>query len=132
KVNICNSTKYEIKLLPYQYGIIDSSKIKNIQTESCNEIEYLTQRGKAKIPIYFFDYFRNVDSIIVIWNNQYEVVHMINDSFISGNKYIAFLDEKNLGNGKAYQKIKLKETKHTIVWDVVYTFTEEDYNFAKD
>lgn len=134
-VTLNNRTPYTIKLFPYKGHNLDTNKVKIINPQSSLKIESLSELGKSKKPIYFFDYFRNIDSIQVIWNDSFLVTHMISDTFYSNNKFIQFSilgQNRNLGSGSNYLENKVKESKHSITWDVVYTFSEADYNFAKD
>lgn len=132
EVYLQNNSSHEVLLRPYQSGAIDNARIVSLQPGNKFRIENTYQRGKTKVPIYFFDYFRGIDSIQVIWDNTYSVTHMISDSFTSVVKYIAFGNVRNLGNGIAYPSEIRHESKRSITWELNYSFTEQDYEYAKN
>jgi len=112
-------------------GIEDTSKLIHLASNTENQIELNRTRGKSTAPLVFFDYFKNVDSVIITWDNLYPVTHMISDNFISSNKNIAVLAQRNIGYRKSYSESVLSENKQSISWNVVYNFNEQDYLDAK-
>mgnify|MGYP003617035450 CR=1 FL=1 len=130
-VNIENNTNHIIKLIPYKNGVVDSLKIKAIPNYSSIQIERNNQRGKTEVPVVFWDYFKNLDSIVIIWDNTYSVTHMLSDTFFSAKKYIQFDEIRNIGLNSSYTNTSSNESKIGITWHVNYTFTEQDYLDAK-
>jgi len=127
-----NLTQHHINIIPYTNGMIDSNRIFSLSYAQEKSIESHTDMGISSGPIYFGDYFYGVDSIIVIWDNTYPVTHMISDSFISNNKYIPAFHNRNIGYLGKYEIRKVKESKHNIIWTATYSFTEADYEYAKE
>lgn len=130
-ININNSTNHFVKLIPFRNGSVDSSKIRDIPSNASIEIENRFLKGKTKQPVVLWDYFENLDSIIVFWDNIYPVTHMLSDTFYSTNKYIQFNDNRNIGLSDSYSTTSSEETKISINWQVTYSFTEQDYQYAQ-
>lgn len=131
-VILFNNTEHQISITSFRNGVANNSSLIHLPNYGNYTIESGSSLGKTKGPVYFFDYFQNVDSVVVMWDNTYPITHMISDSFISTDKYIPFGNSRNLGNGNAYTNELTEETKYTIAWTVKYTFTEQDYLDAKE
>ncbi len=127
-----NLTTHSVLITPYKAGAIDSTKLFSLSPGQNKSIGSDEGMGKTIGPVYFGDYFRNLDSIVVLWDNTYRVTHMISDSFVSTGKYISILNERNIAKLSKYKSAKVKETKHFVEWTATYSFTEADYEFAKD
>jgi hypothetical protein len=132
KVSIFNSTLHKVTLAPYINGIVDSSKYKILQPNESFSVETNYQRGKTKIPVVFWNYFKNLDSLVVIWDETYHMTHMLSDTFYSSNNFIQFAENRNIGLSTSYVNSIKSESKHSIEWSVINTLTEQDYLDAKN
>ncbi len=89
-------------------------------------------RGKQDIPTLFFPNFG--DSMVVIFNMQDTVVHIGDTNNYVGNtiKLIDMTSNRCLIGGANYDIVLRKKRRLSHYFDVIYTFTEDDYNFAKE
>lgn len=67
----------------------------------------------------------------VIFNDTHLVYHYLNYLIDSTSKHYFYSSNRNLLNPNSYQFEKIR-SKNTRTNNHVYTFTEEDYNFAKE
>lgn len=132
QVSIFNSTVHNVTLTPYINGIVDSSKFKILQPNETFSVETSYQRGKTKIPVVFWNYFKNLDSLVVGWDETYYMTHMLSDTFYSSNNFIQFAENRNIGLATSYVNSVKSESKHSIEWAVINTLTEQDYLDAKN
>lgn len=131
-VIISNATIHKVTLVPYLNGFVDSSKYKILQAKSSISIENNFQKGKTKIPVVFWDYFKNLDSLVVIWDDIYSMTHMLSDTFTSSNNHLQGYESRNIGLSTSYVNSVKTESKHSIEWAVINTLAEQDYLDAKN
>ena len=129
---IINKSSVDISILPYKFGKVDSPNILNLEKDADTIIENNVYGGKSSYPTYMVEYFSYVDSILVIWNNEYEVLHIAdNDSYTGERKTIDTNSTRCVGAVQHYELSK-EEKKRSVLFSLKYTFTESDYEFAKD
>jgi len=122
-----NSTNHTIIIIPFFNGVEIGSKKKMLPPNSVIELEYRFTRGINNVPAIFFDYFKNVDSLHVMFDNQYQITHLLLSTFTSGLKNYASSSTRNLGNVYSYAKEKTEDKKNSRTWEVKYIFTNQDY-----
>lgn len=131
-VKIKNNTLHKIDFKPYISGNLDSAKFFSLSPGSEITIENQNTWGKANEPIAFGEYYYGLDSVVVTWNDVYDVVYLGND-YVTGSKKIEYNDSiNNFFHIKGYEKKHIKNHKKFSIWDLVFYFTEADYEFAKD
>lgn len=122
-VSIVNATQHKVVLIPYTNGFIDSSKYKVLQSNEILSIETNNQKGKTKIPVVFWNYFKNLDSLVVIWDDIYRMTHMLSDTFTSSSNHLQGYESRNIGLSTSYVNSVKSESKHSIEWAVINTLT---------
>ncbi len=128
-----NSTNHNITIKPFYKGISQEDKFLYLnRTGTKVKIEHYSHRGILYDPIFFGDYFTNVDSIQLWWNDSFYITYMISGSYQSSKKFIEYGGERSLTHPDLYQKKLMKDKRKRRVWEMISYFTEEDYNFAKD
>lgn len=128
-----NDTEYGISFVPFQNGIVDSIRLKNLLPHAKAEIQSNTSRGKATSPSYVAEYFKDLDSVWVVWEKTYKVTHMLSGDYSSSGKYISFFDTaKNIGYIREYEKNLRHDGKHSTIYELTRHFKQEDFEFAKE
>ncbi len=127
-----NKSSADITLLLYKEGIVDSSSIVHLNTGE-SKIHYSeSHRGKLKKPILFFSGIRS-DSILIVLNNIYEVLQVLDTNLYQGTRRVVDTSSnRTLRRERNYDIVLRKKRRLSHYFDVIYTFTEEDYNFAKE
>ena len=126
-LSLSNTTTHKVTLIPYYNGVVDSSRYKSLLPYDQILIENNFQKGKTKIPVIFWDYFKQLDSLTVIWDDTFNMTHMLSDTFHSSTNFIQFAENRNIGLSASYIQSIKSESKISIEWSVIYNFTEQDY-----
>ncbi len=131
-VYIKNSTAVSIKIYPSINGYTDYGNIIELAIGENKEIASGEDKGIVSHGGFDSKYFSGADYLLVVFGDKDSVQHLIylNDSLI--NKYIKYDNARNLLNMTSYSyKFNDKnKSKRNALYE--YTFTEEDYNFAKE
>lgn len=131
-VIITNPTSHDLKMVPYSLGIVVSDKITILKTGESIEIEQIVSRGKTREPLYFDPWFKSLDSIQIIWDDDYMVTHLMDYYEIDDStKIVTGYNIRNIARTQDYERVK-SERRNAVNWQLKYTFTESDYEFAKE
>lgn len=127
--------KCSVPITVYSYKVdINSEQWHEITipAHSSNIYAEHSGRGKQNKPVLFFPKFG--DSMVVIFNLQDTVVHVGDTNNYVGNsiKTIDKSSNRCLIGGANYDIVLRKKRRLSHYFDIIYTFTEEDYNFAKE
>lgn len=97
-----------------------------------NMIVIIRNRGKVNRAGFSSKYFGSPnDSILVIFNDLYYVSHYANQPNNLSTKYLLFSSNRNIGNPLSYDYEYWDIDKYARRTKYTYTFTEDDYDFAK-
>lgn len=127
---IYNSTNHTIMIIPFSNGVEKEESKKLLGPNSVIELEYRMVRGINNTPSILFDYFRNVDSLHVIFDNQYQVTHLLLGTSTSTRRNYTLGSNRNLGNRDSYILEKKEDNKYSRTWELQYQVTEQDYLYA--
>lgn len=134
KASLENASTVPIVIMPYKDGkVLSSDTIKLLSGESF-QIAHGSHRGKIKTPFFITNVLAigENDSIVVCFDNQFYVSHYVLSPDSLFNKFYLFESDRNIINTKNYNFIIEKERRLSVYTNHIYTFTEEDYNFAKE
>lgn len=130
---LINESTVPITIIPYQDGYAIEEEKKIISSGERIQVFKDSPWGKTLRPnwgtiINFYD------SVIVIFKDsfQYPVRHLVYNDTISCHKCVPYGDPRNLAQEENYKKVIEKEHRNYMRGYYEYTFTEEDYNFAKE
>lgn len=130
---LINNTTLIVEILPYKSGFVKAIDTIRIYPGDTIQIGDGYEYDDIKYPHFFSEALaiEKNDSIEVIFNDTYSVLHYVDTSEISvANKYYLFEDERNIINRNNYKFIMIRDGETTNLH--FYTFTESDYEFAKD
>lgn len=131
-VKMKNNTVHKIELKPYIGGEIDLNKAFTLNPNSEKIIESQSEWGKVKIPFAFGEYFVYIDSVVVVWNDEYKVVYL-GDDYLTDSKKINYNDSlSNFFLLNSYEEVLVENHKEYSIWDLNFHFTESDYEYAKE
>jgi len=132
---ICNRSNHLVKISYYKGGIIiNDLTIDSISISSCNLVYESNGFGKGNAPNYLNNTI-NLDSAIVLFENNIYAVHYGYNTIGSNAKAIAFGNPRNIFGGSAkggWETSVVSETKNHIETELKYAFTEQDYLDAKN
>lgn len=128
-----NSTQHSIKILSYTSGVVlpkDTIKLVNGQEL---EIANGYDQGIGTSPGFYTQYFvgEPKDSVLVVFDNTYSIVHYRQAPEFKSNKYYLQISNRNLMNLDSYSFTSTRITKRSQENVHIYTFTEQDYLDAK-
>lgn len=125
---IDNKSSVDVNMLSYTNGLMVNATTINAKTSVLYSSD--NNRGKGQPRLFFPEF--GVDSILIIFNGQYEVLHMLNDTFYTGSrKTLDSNSDRSFCQIKSYDITTKKKTRNRIEYEIRYTFTEADYEFAK-
>ncbi len=127
---VYNQIDYPITILFYNNGVVANKDTVHIAPKDSFKMGSEADLGERTTPGFYSDY--NCDSAIVIFDNKYQVVHYVNDTVDLADKHYLFESTRNLGNPLSYEFSRIKSKKGYYTNMHKYTFTEADYEFAKD
>ncbi len=130
-LKLTNSTGHSIQMVPYKNGTVFTSNVKALSPNSTIELEHNFTRGINEEPVIFNTYVTEVDSIQVIWDSKDTITHLHLASDLSSTNHYPISSNRNLFKQGSYKTDITGDTKHSRTWEVVYTFTEQDYLDAK-
>ncbi len=138
-----NQTSTIVSIQFFEEGqIVDSVQIQPTE-KLLYAREVFAGTGKLSPPDVTKEYFsghkygvwpRRSDSLVVIFNHRYRVTHYY-DSILPANtptKFYGYNHERNIPNQKNFEMVVKKASKQTVSYLFTYTFTEDDYRFAKE
>src|SRR5690606_27158693 len=69
EVKLNNATQHRVLIKPFRYSVIDSSKVIELNYGDEEVIERTNSRGKSSKPVFGRNYFINVDSVQIWWDD---------------------------------------------------------------
>ncbi len=127
-----NNSGSTIRLIPYLNNepIIENVIIlgNNSQTEIANG----SDRGKVNHAGFDSKYLSGMDSIIAIYNDSLTVVHYRTNPVMPSAKSILNENSRNIFNYLNYDYTFSDKSNSLRIANYIFTFTEADYEFAKD
>jgi hypothetical protein len=125
---VTNSSGHQIRIIGFTHGLTLRGDTLDLNIGEKKKLGSNTQRGKNAIG-FGSNYFSTVDSVIVTFDNQYQVVHYVNAMTILSPRGYLFSSDRNFLNPKSYYR-EFTEKKHTTYNIYTYNFTAADYQFA--
>ncbi len=127
KAYLKNPTNHRIVIKGYKGGVPVPNEV--IELGGSEEIKYADGwlRGE-EMPMFFADYFKNVDSVVVTFDNQYNVTHYTINPALQSPKSYSPTNPRNILN---YKNFVVSYVTDGLTYKIfTYTFTEADYQFA--
>jgi len=129
---ICNEANHLVKIIYYKDGLVKSDlTIGSIG--SCNLVYTSNGFGKGNASNYLNSTI-DMDSAIVIFDNNIKAIHYSYNKIGSNPKAIIFGNSRNIFGGSSsggWVNRIVSETKHHIETELKYTFIEQDFVEAK-
>lgn len=129
---LINQSKQDITVLCYKNGVVlpdDTIRISHGDTFIFGS-DFI--RGDKKVSGFSSEYFGSLDDHIeVVFNDEYIVYHYLNIVGDTTVPHYLYLDDRNIMNSNNYE-FEMIRTKRESVNYHYYTFTEADYEFAKE
>lgn len=128
---LINNTNHVIEIYPYTGGFTHPSNKVIIYPNQRISVLKENVRGKSLNPIYGTT-LQPFDSTVVVFDTIYSVSHRsFRDSSALCSKCIAFSSNRNISNEDNYTGTVTKNHKKFLKGYYEFSFTEEDYNFAR-
>ena len=128
-----NDSGVDISLLFFNRSLHDSYSVLKIEPNKKFQFDAETYRGKFNAPLLSSSFFYEIDSIAVIFNGSDSVLHAKDKSLHLGwSNVIDMSDNRFIGNLDKYTVEIESQSKNRIVYEMTYTFTEADYEFARE
>jgi len=127
-----NPLQCRIDIQPFKGGFSNEADIITLSPGIVFKFAEGAERGKRNSGGFSSDMVSGTDSIVVVFDGLYKVVHLFNNTDSATGNYYNYASFRNLGNWESYIVRVTDETKHSITLEFVYTFTEEDFNYAKN
>lgn len=123
-----NKSGHIIEIRPYFSGIVPTANILQMGINDTLQIADGFDRG-IEYENNGFDskYFAGSDSIKIIFDNLYSIIHYVNTPAILAPKYYLYTSLRNIGNYKAYRQDIASSSKYSISKKFWFVFTEQDY-----
>ncbi len=132
---ICNNSNHSVKITYYKDGIIiNNLRVDSISVSSCYLVHKSSGFGKGNASNYLNSTI-NLDSALVLFDNNTLAVHYGFNTIGSNTKAIAFGNPRNIFGGSStggWESRIVSETKRHIETELKYTFTEQDYLNPKE
>ena len=132
KATLHNNSGVKILILPFKGGSVSSSDTIRLDNGANIEIASGSEWGEIKVPFFYSEYLavdRN-DSIKIVFNDTFSVVHFVDTPSNLPNKYHLFNSNRNIINRDSYS-FSHNKTKKGYLNEHTYIFTTDDYNFAR-
>lgn len=126
-----NTTSHYLVVMPYFSGFVPPNKIITINPGQTVEIGHGTNRGIVDNAGFFSDYLSGSDSIIVVFDNQYQITHYFEVPTLMNPKHYLYLSLRNLYNKDNYFYTFSDISKNRRESNYLYKFIEQDYIDSK-
>lgn len=128
-----NETEHTIEIAPYKDGLVVSGDAKIIQPNERQRVYDDSPYGRSLAPCWG-RLIQPYDSVVVTFDASRRTVHLSfrDTTRLASSGYLRFVDSKNITNEDSYKEIITESNKNYLVGYYEYTFTEADYEFAKD
>src|SRR5690606_28152590 len=129
---LINKSGQSLKLIPYVNGQVLTDRILSFSNNDSIEIANHGHWGKVNHYGFDSDYISGMDSIIVKFNDNFSVTHYSYASLSPSDKHYQPDNSRNIFIGANYSWSYIDNSRYKRTNYHFYTFTEDDYNFAKD
>ena len=126
-----NSSTHNIKIHPYKEGYVVTKNVIKLEPNESIQIAYGHQRGISNGGGFSSEYFYDVDSAVVVFDDVYKVSHYTTTPDTYSSKYYKYSTQRNLLNYHTYEYEYEDISKHSRHQTYTYKFTDSDYDFAK-
>lgn len=117
-----NPTLHSVKITPFKNGNMVAERMLDLKPNSLLVIDTISGPANRDTPPKFYPFFDGFDSVQVYFDNQKLITHLLLPDVTSGNKYYTPTSPRNFNNPQCSSIIKPEW-----VWEITYTFTEQDY-----
>lgn len=126
-----NTTGHKIELISFSKGVRDTARSFDLAKYSEHITGVYASPGKSKASFVLPPYFYGLDSVQVLWDEQYLVTYL-GGPFTTNNKNIPYNDStENFLQLNSYEQNLVKDARKYSHWEIIFKFMEEDYEFAK-
>ncbi|MFT4062692.1 MAG: hypothetical protein QM642_10090 [Edaphocola sp.] len=129
--SIINEAVVNVEMIPYRYGVLASEESIKLNSGDSVKIASGTDYGIVDHAGFDSDFLSNTDSLVVIFSDTFKVVHYLNDPQNPSIKFVSGKSERNLLQLESYSYSYLDISKYKRSSTYWYTFTESDYEYAK-
>ncbi len=117
-----NLTIHSIKITPFKNGNIFAKGVLELDPNTTIVVDTISVPADRDTPPESQGFFNGFDSVQVYFDNQKLITHLLLPDATSGNKYYTRTSPRNFNNPQCSSIIKPEW-----VWEITYTFTEQDY-----
>ena len=128
---LINNTAHQIEVVPYYGGIANMSARVQLSPGQRLSVAREGVRGRSLAATYAMG-LQSFDSVVVIYDNLYRVTHRSFRDSTACTKCITFSSNRNISSESSYLKTITKEHRKYLRGYFEYSFTEDDYNFARN
>lgn len=121
-----NSTSHLILVEGYKNGLLNSESSFELSANEAKTVFTLNNRGIGN-GLNFGEYYRNVDSFVVKFDNIFKISHYKPNLIGNSLKEYLYNSNRNIYNDMNYLRNMTRDEKHRREWDFKYTFIEQDY-----
>lgn len=125
-----NTTTHKIEIKPYSNGSVNTANIITLLSNENKEIANGTERGISNGG-FISPYFAGADSLVVVFDNTYSIVHYGLTPANINPKHYLFLSPRNVGNWRNYQLTTRDISRYKRENIHVFDFIEQDYLDAR-
>lgn len=129
---LINNSFQKITVLCYKNGVVLPEDTIRINHGDSFLFGYGNDFGDIREPGFSSEYGGGIDDHRdVLYNDEYKVSHYLNKVIDSSGKYYLITHDRNINNPNNYE-FEMIRTKKERINNHYYTFTEADYEFAKE
>lgn len=131
KTYLLNSSGHIIEVMPYNGNAVATVDYKKLSPNERIVVYEEAPWGRTIDPSWG-SLLTFYDSVIVVYDGLYRVKHNAFNDTTTCRTCLSAHDRRNLNNDLSYNKVLEEENKNYLKGYYEYTFTEADYEFAKD
>lgn len=131
KAYISNGSAHKIDILPYKGGYVFTQKVIKLQPNESIQVADGWRRGKNGNAGFSSEYFYDIDSAVVVFDDTYKVSHYVENPVRYSTKYFEYFTIGNILNSATYEYEYEDKDKYSRHQTYTYEFTDSDYEFAK-
>ena len=126
-----NKSSHKVHISPYAYGSVRGQFEVILNPGEKVQIAEDFVLGKNSVGAGFYSDYLPSDSIIVTFDDTYNISHYFSPVQNTSPKYYAYNSTRNLGNILSYEGRIVRETDIYIELEYEYNFTDQDYLDAR-
>lgn len=121
-----NNTSHSISVFGYNNGLLNQESSFDLNANDIKTVFTLNNRGIGE-GLSFGEYFRPVDSFVVIFDNSFKITHYKPTLIGNNPKNYLFGSNRNIYNDSNYTNSIIIDKKFRREWNFEYTFIEQDF-----